>query len=65
MNFHARAVERNRLDFNGDKLLALEMLENSVESAVFAPSVHPGVNGVPVAEFFRQSAPLTAVFQNI
>ena len=65
MHLHAGAVERNGLNFNGNELLALEMLKDPVERAVFAPAVHAGVNGVPVTEVFRQSAPFTAVFQNI
>ena len=65
MDFHARTVERDRLDFNGDELLALKTLKNPVEGAALAPSVHTGVNGVPVAEFFRQPAPFAAVLQNI
>jgi len=65
MNFYAGTVERDRLNFNGNELFPLEILKNPVESAFFTPAVHTGVNGVPVSEFFRQPAPLTAVFQNI
>lgn len=65
MHLHTGAIERNGLNFNGNELLALEMLKDPVESAVFAPAVHAGVNGVPIPEASRQSAPFTAVFQNI
>ena len=45
--------------------LALQVLEDPREHAVLRPPVHPGVNGVPLAEARRQSAPLAAVLDDI
>ena len=44
---------------DSDDLLPLQCLEDSIQDAAFAPSVHPRVDRVPVAEFFGQAPPFT------
>ena len=65
MNLDNSAVKRKNLDFDGNEPLALKPLKNSGEGAVFAPAVHPGINGMPVAEFFWETPPLAAIFRDV
>ncbi len=61
MNFDRRAVQGDDLDFYSYNLSLLKLFEYSIEDAVLGPTVHPGINGMPVAEPFRKTAPLAAL----
>lgn len=65
MHFHDGRVHRNRLDANADQLLTLQLFEDRVEHAVLRPTVHAGVDGVPVAKALGQAAPLAALLGDI
>ena len=65
MNFDRRAIQAHALDADGQDLLGLQPCEDSVQDPRFAPTVHSGVDGVPVAEVLGQSAPLAAVLYRI
>ena len=65
MHFDDRAVQGNRLQFDCDDLLLLQTGEDPVKHPCFAPTVHAGVDGVPVAQAFGQTAPLTAMFGHV
>jgi len=65
MHLHDGAVQRDGLQFDGDKLFLLQAGEDPVQHSCFAPAVHASVNGVPVAQAFGQPAPLTAVFRHM
>jgi hypothetical protein len=43
----------------------LQLLEHTIEHPVLGPSIHPGINGVPIAESFGQPAPLAAMLCNV
>jgi len=49
------------LDPDPDHLLPLQVPGHAVRDAVLRPPVHARVDGVPVAEVFRQAALLAAV----
>ena len=61
MDFDRGAVQRNGLHSESQDLLSLQTGKHSVHDAGLAPAVHPGVNGVPIAEMFRQPAPFAAL----
>jgi len=65
MHFDDGAVERDRFHLDPDHLFLLEPHENPVKDTVFAPSVHAGVNTMPIAKFFGETSPLTPMFCNI
>ncbi len=65
VNLDDSAVKRKNLDFDGNEPLALKPLKNFGEDAIFAPPIHAGINGMPVAEFFWETPPLAAIFHDI
>ena len=65
MNLDDGAVHRNRLKLDTHYLLSLQIFEYPVESPILRPPVHPGVDGVPVAESIRQPPPLAALLGDI
>ena len=65
MDLDDRAVHRHDFQLETDDPLPLQLLEHPVEHAVLRPAVHPGINGVPVAEPRRQTPPLAAVLGHI
>ena len=65
MDLDAGAVERESLQLDAHGLLALQVLEDSVEHAAVRPAAHPGVDGVPVAEICRQPMPLATMLGDI
>ena len=52
MNLDDRAIQRDHLQFDLDKLLLLETGKEPVEHSGFAPPIHARVDGVPVPEAF-------------
>ena len=65
MNPYARAIKRHHAHTYTHHAFALQTFENTVEYAVFAPTVHAGVNGVPAAEFLVKGAPFAPVFKDM
>ena len=65
MNFDARAVERDGLQFDPSDPQALDLLENTSQNAALGPTIHASVNRVPVAVMARQAAPFAAVFRHV
>jgi hypothetical protein len=65
MDFDGGGIQAHGLDANAHDLLALQLFEDLIEYAVLGPAVHAGVDGMPISEAFRQSAPLAAVLGDI
>ena len=65
MYLHAGAVQGYRVDRDARNLAALQLGKHTVEYARFAPAAHTGVDGVPVAQVRRQTAPLAAVLDHV
>ena len=61
MDFDRRAVQRNGLHSESQNLLSLQTGKHSVHDTGLTPAIHPGVNGVPVAEVLGQPAPFAAL----
>ena len=65
MNLDDGAIQRYSLNPDPDDLLALQPLEHPLKDPALRPAVHPGVNGVPVSEALRQTAPFAALLGHI
>jgi len=65
MHLDDRAVQAHRFDLDAHELLMLQFLEQPIQHAGFCPAVHACIDGVPVAEVFRQAAPLAAVLRDV
>ena len=65
MNLHAGAVQAKRLHPDLDDALNLQPFEHPLQHAVFAPSVHPNVDCMPIPIVFRQCSPFAAVLRDI
>ena len=65
MDFDGGRIQAHGLDADAHDLLALQLLEDLIQYATLGPAVHAGVNGMPVAEAFGQSAPLAAMLGDI
>ena len=65
MDLDDGAIHRHRLELDAHDLLSLQMFEHLVQHPVLRPAVHPGVDGVPIAESRRQSSPFAAMFSDI
>src|SRR5271165_5264333 len=65
MYFHDGTVEADRFDLDAHELLMLQLLEQSIQHSGLRPAPHACIDGVPVAEAFRQAAPLAAVLRDV
>ena len=65
MDFDAGAVHRHGLKPDAYDLLSLQLLKDPVQDPVLRPTVHSGVDGVPVSKPGRQPAPLASLFGDI
>ena len=65
MDLDNRAVQSNRLQLDAHHLLSLQIFEYPVKHSSLRPSVHPRVDGVPVAKARRQPTPLAALLSNV
>jgi len=61
MDLDNGAVQRHRFNLDADDLSLLKMLEKTGQNPRLAPAIHPRIDGVPVAEFQRQSAPFATL----
>ena len=59
------AVQRHRLEPDAQELFALQVSKDPVEHPILGPAIHPGVDGVPVAEPLRYAPPLAALLGDI
>jgi len=65
MHLDDGAVERDRFDLDAHDLSMLQLLEHPIQHSQLGPTVHAGVNGVPVAKALGQAAPLATVLAHI
>jgi hypothetical protein len=65
MNLDAGGIQRDGFDADANHLLALQLLEHSVQHASLLPTTHARVDGVPVAKFLGQSTPFAALLGHI
>jgi hypothetical protein len=65
MDFDRGTIERNMIDLNVNDVMFLQCGENMIQDTFLGPSISAGVNRMPIAKLFRQSAPFAAVFCNI
>ena len=63
MDFDRGAIQRNGLHSESQDLLSLQTGKHSVHDAGLTPAIHPGVNGVPVAEVLGQPAPFATLLR--
>ena len=56
---------REFIDLHADDPLSPQFGEHLFQKTFFRPSVHAGIDGVPVAETFRQSSPLAPAFGHV
>ena len=63
--FDGRAVEAYVFDVNGQDLFFLQPGKDPIQNASFTPAIHPRVDGMPIAKMLRQTAPFTAMLDNI
>jgi len=65
MNLHQGVVHRYRLDPDAHDLQPLQLLKYSIQHTAFAPAIHAGVDRVPIAKPFGQTAPLAVVLSHV
>ena len=65
MDLNDGRVQRHRFDLDTHHLFPLQLLEEPVQHPALRPAVHAGIDGVPMAETFRQPAPLAALLGHI
>ena len=65
MDFDGGGIQAHGFDADAHDLLPLQLLEDLIEHAALGPATHAGVDGMPISEAFRQSAPLAAVLGDI
>ena len=51
-------------DSDGKDLLRLQPREDAIQDPGLAPAVHPRVDGMPIAEMLRQTAPFATVLDH-
>ena len=64
MSFDDSAVQAHLFDSDGKDLLLLQPGKDSVQNSGLAPAVHPRVDGMPIAEMLRQTAPFATVLHH-
>ena len=65
MHFDDGPVQLDRFDPDAHDLLALQLLKDAIQYAIFGPAVHPGVNRVPVAKTLGKPTSLAALLGHI
>src|SRR5580693_6279902 len=65
MYFDNGAVEADRFDLDSHELLMLQFLEQSIQHAGLCPTIHAGVDSVPIAEALGQAAPFATVLRDV
>ena len=65
MHFNTCAVQAYGLHANTDYVFLLKPLKKTLQTTIFAPTVHPNINRMPIPIGFRQCPPFAAVFRDI
>ena len=65
MYFDRRAVQADPFDPDRQDLLLLQPGKDPIQHARLAPTVHPCIDGMPVAQMLGQAAPFAAVLSHI
>ena len=65
MDLDDGAVQRHRLQLDADQLGALQVFEDPVEHPVLGPTIHTGVDRVPVPKALRQPSPLAPLLGDV
>ena len=65
MDLDDGAVQRHRLQLDADQLGALQVFEDPVEHPVLGPTIHAGVDRVPVPKALRQPSPLAPLLGDV
>ena len=65
MHLHAGSVQADHVNPDTRNLAALQLSKDALEYASFAPAAHAGIDGVPVAQVRRQTAPLATVLEHV
>jgi len=65
VNFDGGAVQAHVFYSDGQDLLFLQPGKDPVQDARLAPSVHPRVDRMPVAQMLGQAAPLATMLDHI
>ena len=65
MDLDDGAVQRHRLQLDADQLGALQVFEDPVEHPVLGPTIHAGVDRVPVPKAPRQPSPLAPLLGDV
>jgi hypothetical protein len=65
MHFNGGAVQAHVLDPDRQNLFLLQTGKDSIQDPSFAPTVHSGVDGMPVAKMFWQAAPFATMLDYV
>ena len=65
MHFDHGAVQRHRFDLDAHNLSMMQLFEHPIQNATLGPAIHAGIDGVPIAEPLRQTAPFAAVLGDV
>jgi hypothetical protein len=65
MHLDCGTVQPDGFDLDADDLSMLQLRKYPIQHSVLRPAVHPGVDGVPVAEPLGQATPFAALLGNI
>jgi hypothetical protein len=65
VNWDHCTIQRDGLDANLDNFLVLQLGEDSLKHPVFGPTVHAGIDGMPIPKVLGQPTPLTAMLCNV
>lgn len=65
MDFDTGTVQRNSFYTDTNDLLVLKLPKYMAQDAALCPAIHAGIDGMPVAEAFRQSSPFASMLGNI
>lgn len=60
-----RWVQNDRSDFRAEGPLSLQFGNHLIKYTFFGPSIHAGIDGMPVAEMLWQTSPLTPVLHHL
>ncbi len=61
MDLDDRTVQSDNFDLHADNLQMLQLGKHTIQHTALCPSIHPRIDGVPVAERLGQTAPCAPV----
>jgi hypothetical protein len=65
VHLHDGRVHLDRLNLDAHDLFPLQQFEDGIKDAALGPPIHAGIDGMPGAETFGQSAPFAALLGHI